>query len=163
MQPLNKTHREEIAQFRDSIWDLYAQLKQYRRQPDSQQRERLRQRFDEIFTRKTSYAMLDKTLKQIHNNKEKLLRMLDRPDTLLHTNGSETDIRDYVKKRKVSDGTRSDQGRQCRDTLASLKKTCRKLDISFWDYLTDRLGIGNKTIPPLPDIIAQRAAVATDY
>ncbi len=89
--------------------------------------------------------------------------MLDRPDIPLHTNGSETDIREYVKKRKVSGGTRSDQGRQCRDTFASLKKTCRKLDISFWDYLTDRLGIGNKTIPPLPDIIAERAAVATGY
>ncbi len=163
MQPFNETHREEIAQIRDSIWDLYAQLKQYRQQPDSQQRERLRQRFDEIFTRKTSYATLNKTLKHIHNNKEKLLRVLDRPDIPLHTNGSETDIREYVKKRKVSGGTRSDQGRQCRDTFASLKKTCRKLDISFWDYLTDRLGIGNKTIPPLPDIIAERAAVATGY
>jgi len=36
----------------------------------------------------------------------------------LHTNASETDIRDYVKVRKISGGTRSDLGRQCRDTFA---------------------------------------------
>ena len=89
--------------------------------------------------------------------------MLNRPDIPLHTNGSETDIRDYVKKRKVSGGTRSDAGRQCRDTFASLKKTCRKLDISFWHYLTDRLGIGEQYIAPLPNIIRERAASATGY
>ena len=39
-----------------------------------------------------------------------------------------TEIRDYVKKRKVSGGTRSDEGRQCRDTFASFRhgllRTC---------------------------------------
>jgi hypothetical protein len=25
-------------------------------------------------------------------------------------------------------------GRQCRDTFFSLKKTCRKLGVSFWQY-----------------------------
>ena len=83
--------------------------------------------------------------------------VLDRPDVPLHTNGSESDIRDYVKKKKVSGGTRSDLGRRCRDTFASLKKTCRKLGISFWDYLSDRLS-GANNIPPLPMIVSQRLA-----
>ena len=48
------------------------------------------------------------------------------------------DVRDYVKKRKISGSTRSDTGRKCKDSFASLKKTCRKLGISFWQYLTDR-------------------------
>ncbi len=78
-------------------------------------------------------------------------------------NGSETDIRDYVKQRKVSGSTRSDEGRRCRDTFTSLKKTCRKLGISFWYYLMDRLGIGEQGIAPLPDIITERAAIATGY
>ena len=64
--------------------------------------------------------------------------MLMRQDIPLHTNGSENDIRDYVKRRKISGTTRSDLGRRCRDTVASLNKTCRKLGISFWDYLHDR-------------------------
>ena len=83
----------------------------------------------------------------------------------LHTNASETDIRDYVKVRKISGGTRSDLGRQCRDTFASLKKTCRKLDVSFWAYLQDRITSMGQ-IPPLADLMRQRAActnVATSF
>jgi len=85
-----------------------------------------------------------------------LLRVLDRPEIPLHTNGSETDIWDYVKKKKVSGGTRSDEGRRCRDTFASLKKTCRKLDISFWDYLADRLSIGSQPVALRMDVICEK-------
>jgi hypothetical protein len=163
MLPLNETHRLEIARIRDQIWRFYAQLKRYKSKPDKSHQKTLRHRFDEIFTQKTSYATLNQTLKRIHCNKAELLVVLDRPEIPLHTNGSETDIRDYVKKRKVSGGTRSDEGRRCRDTFASLKKTCRKLDISFWHYLTDRLGIDEHSIAPLPNIITERAALATGY
>jgi hypothetical protein len=163
MLPLNETHRKEIAQIRDQIWRYYAELKRFKASPNETQQKILKQQFNEIFTQKTSYATLNSALIRIHNNKEKLLVVLDRPGIPLHTNGSETDIRDYVKKRKVSGGTRSNEGRRCRDTFASLKKTCRKLDISFWHYLTDRLGIGEQTIAPLPDIISARTAIATGY
>ena len=86
-----------------------------------------------------------------------MLLVLRRPEVPLHTNQSETDIRDYVKKRKVSGGTRSDLGRECRDTFASLKKTCRKLGVSFWEYLQDRLG-EKGAIAPLPELIERRMA-----
>jgi hypothetical protein len=85
------------------------------------------------------------------------LLVLERPEIPLHTNGSERDIRDYVKKRKVSGGTRSEVGRQCRDTFISLKKTCRKLGLSFWDYLNDRIAQVDR-IPFLPTIIQMRAS-----
>jgi len=163
MIPLNDVHREEIEQIRDQIWRFYAELKGYKEQPDESLRTTLGRRFDEIFLQKTRYETLNQALKRIHANKTELLRVLDRPEIPLHTNGSETDIRDYVKKRKVSGGTRSDEGRQCRDTFASLKKTCRKLDISFWHYLLDRLGVGLQPIPPLSDVIAERARFATGY
>jgi hypothetical protein len=38
-------------------------------------------------------------------------------------------------KRKISGSIRSDEGRRCRDTFASLKKTTKKLKINFWEYL----------------------------
>lgn len=163
MLPLNDQHRAEIAMIRGQIWNLYAELKQYKEQPDQSARKELSVKFDAIFTQKTSYQTLNQTLKRIHAHKAELLVVLDRPEIPLHTNGSETDIRDYVKKRKVSGGTRSDEGRRCRDTFASSKKTCRKLGISFWDYITDRLGVGSTSIPPLQDIITERAALATGY
>jgi len=163
MLPLNEMHRQEIQLIRTQIWDFYTELKRYKRKPNKKQKIRLHKSFDEIFTQKTSYATLNQTLKRIHKNKCELLVVLDQPEIPLHTNGSETDIRDYVKKRKVSGGTRSDEGRRSRDTFASLKKTCRKLDISFWHYLTDRLGIGEQTIAPLPEIIIERAALAMAF
>lgn len=52
--------------------------------------------------------------------------------------------------------TRSDLGRRCRDTFASLKKTFRKLGIAFWDYFGDRLS-GNNMIPSLPELIRRWA------
>jgi hypothetical protein len=85
-----------------------------------------------------------------------LLRVLDRPAVPLHTNLSEGHLRDYVKKRKISGGTRSELGRQARDTFASLKKTCRRLEVNFWAYLQDRVrGVGQ--IPRLAELIRRKA------
>jgi len=153
--PLNDQHRIEIQQVRDKIWTLYRDLKGYQKTPTLTQQSELRTRFDTIFSEKTSYETLNQLLKRIKRNKQELLLVLERPEIPLHTNGSETDIRDYVKKKKVSGGTRSDDGRRCRDTYASLKKTCRKLGISFWKFLNDRIS-GTNSIPPLPEIVRQK-------
>ena len=154
--PVNDLQRQAIALVRDDVWNLYADLKTYKQQPSDEAAEQLKARFDAIFTRQTGYETLDKLLQRLHRRKDKLLLVLKRPDIPLHTNGSETDIRDFVKKRKVSGGTRSDLGRQCRDTFASLKKTCRKHGISFWKYLQDRVSLTN-AIPPLSTFIRSAA------
>jgi hypothetical protein len=137
--PLNEDHREDIAKVRSQVWQLYADLKVYKQGPTKKIKRALAQRFDAIFSQKTRYQGLNELLRRLRQNKAELLLVLERPEIPLHTNDSERDIRDYVKKRKVSGGTRSDTGRRCRDTFISLKKTCRKLGISFWDYLNDRL------------------------
>jgi hypothetical protein len=155
--PLNEAHRQDIASVRDHIWSLYAQLKEYKKHPTGESKEELQARFDAIFTQRTRFETLNQILKRIHRNKAELLLVLERPDVPLHTNGSEGDIRDYVKKNKVSGGTRSDTGRRCRDTFASLKKTCRKLQVSFWAYLTDRISRA-RVIPPLGELLELKAA-----
>jgi hypothetical protein len=84
--------------------------------------------------------------------------VLERPEIPLHTNGSENDIRCHVTRRKLSGGTRSDDGRDCRDTFLSLAKTCAKLGIPFWDYLADRLGVpGAPAVPSLPELVLARS------
>lgn len=157
--PLNDLHREDIARVRADIWSFYADLKEYKLHPTSQRKCELQERFDAVFIQKTRYATLDRLLRRIHKNKSELLLVLERPEVPLHTNGSERDIRDQVKKQKISGGTRSELGRQCRDTFSSLKKTCRKLGISFWNYLTDRISYTNH-IPLLPHILEQRLAIS---
>jgi hypothetical protein len=158
--PLNGLHRQDQALVRGEIWGLYADLKAYQRAPDAKQALALEARFDAVFTRRTSFETLNQTLKRLHAHKTELLRVLERPDIPLHTNGSEGDIRDYVKWRKISGGTRSDLGRRCRDTFASLKKTCHKLGISFWDYLADRIE-RRGAIPPLSDFVQERMVAAS--
>lgn len=150
--PLSEAQREAVETVRGQIWDFYQALKAYQRAPCPQQKGRLEAGFEDIFTAKTCFQSLNLALQRIHQNKTDLLRVLDRPEVPLHNNGSEREIREYVKKRKISASTRSEAGRKARDTFMSLKKTCRKLGLSFWHYLQDRL-TGAQQIPPLPQLI----------
>jgi hypothetical protein len=155
--PLNEQHREDQQAIRAQVWAFYADLKKYQQAPSVEKKAELDRRFDEIFTTRTRFETLNQVLKRLHRNKSEFLLVLERPEVPLHTTDSERDIRDYVKKRKVSGGTRSDLERGCRDTFASLKKTCRKLGVSFWEFLLARVSATNR-IPPLPSLIRERAA-----
>jgi len=158
--PHNEQHRGEIDKIRSQIWQLYQDLKAYRQQPDAAQRRVLEAAFDALVDQRTGYPSIDGVLKEMRDHRADLLRVLERPEIPLHNNAIESDIREFVKRRKISGGTRNDAGRRCRDTFASLKKTCRKLGVRFWDYLQDRVrGLGQ--IPRLADLIRQKAAEAT--
>jgi hypothetical protein len=150
-------HQTILDKTRSDIWQLYRDLKAYRLDPDDIQKIELEKRFDDLFTQKTGFVTLDLALKRIHNNKEELLLVLERPDIPLHNNLSESDIREYVKRRKISGSTRSNIGRECRDTFISLKKTCRKLGVSFFKYLEDRVRKKNDILP-LAELMKLRAA-----
>ena len=150
---INRQAQETV---REQIWTFYQQLKAYQQAPDEVTRVALEKRFEDIFTQKTAFHLLNLALKRLHDNKTELLLVLERPEIPLHNNLSENDIRDYVKKRNISATTRSDTGRQSRDTFLSLKKTCQKLGISFWQYLQDRIG-QKHDIAPLPELIRTAA------
>jgi hypothetical protein len=158
--PHNEEHRLAIEGVRQQIWDLYRDLKAYQKQPQAEQVPLLTARFGALCTHKTGYPSINGVLNAMRERQADLLRVLERPTVPLHNNGAESDIRDYVKKRKISGSTRSDDGRRCRDTFASLKKTCRKLGIRFWDYLLDRIR-GLDAIPRLADLIRAAAAHAS--
>jgi hypothetical protein len=137
-----------------AAWWFYGSLKQYKLAPSPQYAQVLRARFDRIFKRgATGYVMLDRLLKRLFRNKEALLRVLDRPEIPLNTNASENNIRAFVTKRKVSGGTFSEKGRDARDIMLGLAKTCMKLKLSFYEYLGSRLGLPGPPIPPLTELI----------
>ena len=154
--PYGEGPRQAIQETRTQIWQLYKDLKAYKHHPTQEDKTALEARFDTIFTTPTCSTPLNLALQRLHANKAELLLVLERPEIPLHNNLSEQDIREYVKRRKISGSTRSEKGRKARDTFISLKKTCRKLGISFWKYLKDRTGHLNH-IPPLPELIRQQA------
>ena len=156
--PYNEAHRLAIEAVRQQIWDLYQGLKAYRQRPDPAAPAALTAQFERLVNQPTDYpTSIGNVLKAMREHQADLLRVLEQPAVPLHNNGTESMIRGYVKTRKISGSTRSDLGRQCRDTFASLKKTCRKLGVSFWAYLQDRLrGLGQ--IPRLGNLIGARAA-----
>lgn len=157
LEAFTDLHRTAQSHIRGLIWWFYSDLKAYRGDPTSRRRAELRARFDRIFRRRTDFAMLDRLLARLHANKPELLMVLDRPEIPLHTNGSENDIRCQMTKRKVSGGTHSDVGRDCRDAFLGLAKACAKLGIGFWDYLGDRLGVSDcQMIPRLPQLVTIR-------
>ena len=155
--PLNETHRKEQQWVREQIWDLYADLKIYKTAPNEELKQEIDARFEELCATRMRFATLGQALKRLHRNKGELLLVLEKPWLPVHNNLGESDIREYVTKRKISGSTRSDSGRRCRDTFTSLKKTCRKHGISFWEYLKDRVS-GNNVIPPLTEYIRQAAS-----
>jgi len=157
--PLTTKHKQAVERIRDEIWEFYEQLQAYRTAPCEAEAERLGAEFDRLFQQRTGYLALNEALALLHAKRDELLAVLEHPQLPLHNNLSENDIREQARLRKISGGTRSDLGRRCRDTFLSLKKTCRKLGVSFWQFLKDRLTDG-ATIPPLSDLMRQAAAAS---
>ena len=152
--PANDRQRNAIEVAKRMIWWFYRALKEYKLAPSPQQAQILRSRFDRIFKRaSTGYATLDSLLKRLHRHKDELLRVLERPEIPLNTNASENDIRAFVTKRKISGGTVSDKGRDARDVMLGLAKTCMKLKLSFYDFIGDRLAIPGPKIPHLATLV----------
>lgn len=142
----------------DDLWKLYRQLSRYKENTTSYTKAELNKAFDKLATKRTGFLSLDQALEKLEKNKQELLLVLERSELPLHNNTSERDIREYVKKRKISGSTRSEEGRKCRDTFTSLKKTCRKLGISFWQYLDDRVKM-TLQIPNLSELITHQPVV----
>jgi hypothetical protein len=151
--PANAPQRNAVEVTKRMIWWLYRRLKDYKLAPTHEDAAALAAAFDRIFKRKTGYATLDNLLKRLRGRKEELLRVLKRPVIPLNTNASENDIRCVVTKRRISGGTVSQKGRDARDVMLGLAKTCAKLGLSFFDYIGDRLGLPGPKIPPLHSLV----------
>jgi hypothetical protein len=153
--PANDKQRNAVNVAKRMIWWFYGRLKDYKLLPSPEKAKTLRAQFSRIFKRgRSGYSTLDGLLRRIHRHKDELLLVLERPDIPLNTNGSENDIRAFVTKRKISGGTVSENGREARDVMLGLSKTCKRLKVSFYDFLGDRLGIPGPKIPSLAGLVA---------
>lgn len=153
--------RQNIEEMQQLLWDYYRQLQAYPENPTAENKLQLQEDFDGVFGRcYLHHASLNQVLMGFRERKGELLAGLDCPELPWHNNEAESDIREYVTRRQISGGTRSEAGRRARDTFVGLKKTCRKLGLSFWHFLISRLR-GDGQVPPLPEVIRVKALAVT--
>ncbi|WP_114945316.1 IS66 family transposase [Microvirga calopogonii] len=159
LMPASPKQAKAVELVRAAIWCFYRSLKLWKQSPAPDAEASFRRQFNRIFGQRTGYKELDELLARLARRKAELLRVLERPEIPLHTNASENDLRACVIKRKISGGTMSADGRLARDVMLGLSKTCRKLGLSFFAYLGDRLGLntGQPKIPPLADLVTRAA------
>lgn len=81
-----------------------------------------------------------------------LLLVLTYPELPLRNNPAELAARYRARKRDISFGPRTEAGKRAWDTFMTLLATTKKLGISFYDYLRDRVTKSN-AIPNLAELI----------
>jgi hypothetical protein len=156
LTPVIGLHRELLDDFLKQFWEYYHQLLNYCQQPTVEERLRLETAFDDLFSSHSGYDALDQRIAKTKTKKDSLLLVLQYPELPLHNNASELGVRQRVRKRDVSFGPRTEDGKRAWDTFATLAETAKKLGVSFYRYLHDRLSTENQ-IPLLADLVKKRA------
>jgi hypothetical protein len=93
-------------------------LNEVRKNPDENEKEIRGNEFDMLFSTEMGY--------------EELLLVLWFPEIPIHNNPAELTLRELVIKRKISNGTRSEDGKAAWENQMSILDTCRKLGVSFF-------------------------------
>jgi hypothetical protein len=156
LDPYLPQHRQAVERFLTDFWSFYDELLAYRQQPSEAERGPLAAAFDTLFARETGYARLDERIALTRGKKAHLLLVLTHPEIPLHNNPAELGARQRVRKRDVSFGPRTVEGARAWDTFMTLAATARKLGVSFYHYMHDRVS-GRNRLLSLADHIDQEA------
>jgi hypothetical protein len=158
LRPIVPYHQEKLEAFLDRYWDYYAKLSEFKIEPDAEVAEQLAAEFDQLFSTETKYEQLDERITKTREKKESLLLVLTIPEIPLHNNAAELAARAKVRKRDVSLQTVTDKGTKANDTFMTIVQTAKKLGVSAYDYIFDR--VSNKfEMPPLAQLIRERSAL----
>jgi hypothetical protein len=149
-------HRQLLDDFLTRYWGFYGQLLVYRGHPTEEDRIRSSSEFDDLFSTATGYDALDERIAKTKGKKTSMLIVLEHPEIPLHNNSAELAARKRVRRRKISFGTRSEDGTKAWDTFATLEATAKKLGVSFFEYIYDRISSAYR-MPSLADLISTRA------
>jgi hypothetical protein len=161
LHPFFEAHQQLLDDFREQLWAYYRRLKAYAKNPSEGLKQTLSDDFDELFSQVTGYDELDHRIALTRQKKQALLLVLDFPDVPLDNNEAERALREYVIKRKISNGTRTQEGTKAWEIFLSLGDTCRKNGVNFYHYLRDRISKSYQ-MPSLPShILAQVSSNST--
>jgi len=158
LRPIVPYNYEKLKAFLDRYWEYYRKLCEFRIKPDAEVAERLDAEFDQLFLTKTGYDQLDERISKTKEKKETLLKVLTMPEIPLHNNAAELAARAKVRKRDVSLQTMTDKGTKANDTFMTIVQTAKKLDVSAYDYILDR--VNNKfEMKSLAQLITEKSAL----
>jgi len=156
LSPFFEAHQNLLTQCLNDIWAFYERLEAFKLAPSEPLKQQLSADFDDRFAPTTGYDDLDHRLALTLAKKRQLLLVLDFPDIPLHNNEAERAVREYVIKRKISNGTRTKEGTQAWEVFLSLLDTCRKNEVNFYQYLLDRISKANQ-MPSLASVVLAHA------
>ena len=157
LNPLVPLHQEQLADFLQEFWGYYRKLALYKSSPDEKQVTMLDKEFDRLFSTETGYDELDARIKKTRAQKEELLVVLKHPEIPLHNNLSEGGAKIEKRRQDVSFQTITLEGTRSKDTMMSIVETCKKLGISAYKFIHDRIK-GTNTFPTLAEMIKAKAA-----
>ena len=152
LNPMFAYHQKLLENFLNDFWDYYRKLLAYKDSPSAESAAELRTEFCQMFGSASGYQQLDERKGLTAAKISELLLVLEHPELPLHNNPAELAARTMVQRRSISYGTQTAEGTKAWDTFMSLVTTTRKLGISFFEYVRDRLK-GTGTIPSLATII----------
>lgn len=152
LQPQMAYHQEILDSVLKQFWAYYHNLQAYRVRPTPETAVALRLEFKTIFSQTTDYEQLNRRLAKTLAHEEKLLVVLDHPEIPLHNNPAELGARQRVRKRDVSFGPRTEDGKVAWDSFMTVAETAKKLGVSFYQYVLDRVSQKN-AMSSLADII----------
>ena len=141
-----------VEEFREEFWKFYSALKEYKKNPTTEEKLRLDSWFDTLFAGETRYYALNQLMERTRNKKDELLLVLRFPEIPLHNNASELAMREKVVQRKIRGYFRSMEGARASDVFLSLMSSCRKLGLAFGEYVKDRI-YHRYQIPPLRALV----------
>ncbi len=157
LRPVVPFHQEQLKKFREEYWEYYHKLFVYKNQPSAESAQSLSAEFDTLFSTKTGYNELDERIARSKAKKEELLTVLKHPEIPLHNNRSENGARVQKRREDISLQTKTEEGTQAKDTMMSIVETCKKLGVSAYHFIYDRVS-RRFEMPSLADLIRAKAA-----
>lgn len=161
IKPFLAESQQKVDDFLTVFWDYYHQLLDYKENPCSHDANTLSDRFDEIFSEKTGYDLLDERIHKTRAKKEHLLLVLYHPSIDLHNNSAELGARVQTRYRDVSLQTKNEKGTQAKDTMMTIVQTAKKLKVNVFHYIKDRISEIFQ-MPSLADLILERSQSVLD-
>ncbi len=154
LNPIVPAHRKILDEFIAKFWDFYRALLSYKEFPTEEQAEKLANEFHSTFSTKTGYEQLDDRISKTLSKKSRLLLVLQYPFLPLHNNSAELGARVQARYRDINLHNKNKKGTDAKDTFATIVQTSKKLGVSFFEYVKDRI-TKKYEMPSLASLIEQ--------